>query len=125
MLPSSIVSRWIRQRKKVLLPEPEGPITATTSPLRSVSDTWSSTRTPLNDLPTWFAAIMTARESVAASAGTTAGLLIVLGIAFFHVLEQPGQQQRHEQIKRSRHQKRRGGEITLHDAACGAQDVVQ
>ena len=38
MLPSSMVSRWFRQRRKVLLPEPDGPITATTSPLDRVSD---------------------------------------------------------------------------------------
>src|SRR3546814_5298191 len=106
MLPSSMVSRWIRQRRKVLLPEPDGPMTATTSPLRKVSDTWSSTRAGPNALPIWRAAIITGRSSARAGA-----LLVVLGIAFFHVLEQPGQQQRHDQIERARDQERRGGEI--------------
>ncbi|KAG1261218.1 hypothetical protein G6F66_014371 [Rhizopus arrhizus] len=32
MLPSSMVSRWFRQRRNVLLPEPDGPITATVWP---------------------------------------------------------------------------------------------
>src|SRR5690606_34768214 len=120
MLPSSMVSRWIRQRRKVLLPEPDGPITATTSPLRSVSDTSSSTLTCPNDLPMPRASIMMARSAAPAPA-----LLVVLGIAFFHVLEQPGQQQRHDQIEGRRHQERRRREIALHNAARGAQDIVE
>src|SRR5690606_27430214 len=127
MLPSSMVSRWIRQRRKVLLPEPDGPMTATTSPLRRVSDTSSSTLTCPNDLPMPRASIMTGRSAAAApaAAAPAAALLVVLGIAFFHVLEQPGQQQRHNQIKGRRHQERRRREIALHNAARGAQDIVQ
>src|SRR3546814_904279 len=95
-------------------------MTATPAPLRKVSDTWSSTRAGPNALPIWRAAIITGRSSARAGA-----LLVVLGIAFFHVLEQPGQQQRHDQIERARDQERRGGEIALHDAARGAQDIVE
>jgi hypothetical protein len=41
--PSSIVSSPLMQRSSVVLPEPERPITATTSPDSTASDTLSST----------------------------------------------------------------------------------
>ena len=53
------------------------------------------------------------------------GLLVVFGIALFHTLEEPRQHQRHEEIEGGRDQERRGREVALHDAARGAQDVVE
>src|SRR5690554_592850 len=99
MLPPSMTSRWFKQRRKVLLPEPDGPMTATTSPLRRVSDTPSRTGIPLKDFLMSCASIMILRSSASA-------LIVELGIAFFHALEEPGQHERHEQIKDRRHKER-------------------
>src|SRR5690606_4447646 len=123
MEPPSMISRWFRQRRNVLLPEPEGPIMATTSPLRRVSETPSSTRLSPKDLVMPWASIMTSRGS---RPGTgTALLFIEFGIAFFHALEEPGQNQGHEQVKDGCHQERGGGEVALNDAARRPQNVVQ
>src|SRR5215468_8528992 len=48
--PSSIFSRWLRQRIRVVLPEPEAPTMTTTSPRRTVSVTPLRTSSWPNDL---------------------------------------------------------------------------
>src|SRR6056297_1451212 len=59
--PESKVSRPFRQRRKVDLPEPDGPMTTTTSPLATVVETSSTARTswprPVNTLTTLRASI--------------------------------------------------------------------
>src|SRR5690606_14057907 len=120
MLPPSTISRWLRQRRRMLLPKSEGPMTATTEPSRRVSDTQRSTCTPLKDLVMSLASIMISRSSLWAP-----GLFVESGIAFFHALEEQGEHQRHEQIEHRRNQEGGGGEVALHDATRGAQNIVQ
>ena len=50
MVPSSAWSKKLAQRSSVVLPEPEGPISETTSPLCTVRSTPFSTSSVLNDL---------------------------------------------------------------------------
>src|SRR5574338_52939 len=97
MRPASIVSRWFRQRRKVLLPEPDGPITATTSPLASVSDTPFST----SWLPKRLR--MPSARIIGLVIGAASGLASVIdGMAFLQALEEPGQHQRHQQVETGR-----------------------
>src|SRR5690606_916719 len=96
---------------------------ATTSPLRRVRETPSSTRVLPKDLTISRASIMTSRGSTPAAG--TALLFIEFGIAFFHALEEPGENQRHEQVEDGGYQEGSGGEVTLHDAAGRAQNVIQ
>src|SRR5690606_27713849 len=121
MEPPSMISRWFRQRRKVLLPDPDGPMTATTSPLRKVRETPSSTRLSPKDLMMPWASIMISRESE----GGTAPLFVKFGITFFHALEEPGQHQRHDKVEDGRHQEGGGREVALHDATGCPQDVVE
>ena len=51
-LPESIFSRWFRQRRKVLLPEPDGPIITRSSPRPTVRDTFCRTCRSPNHLST-------------------------------------------------------------------------
>src|SRR3990172_4258537 len=103
MLPRWIVSRWIRQRKKVLLPEPDGPITAMTSPLSTSSETPLSTSTGPKRLCTSTARII--------------GLFIIDSVFFFQTLEAVGQHQGHEQVEGGGHHEGHRCEIALHNAA--------
>src|SRR5690606_34679969 len=121
MEPPSMISRWFRQRRKVLLPDPDGPMTATTSSLREVRATPSSTRLSPRDLMMPLSAIMISCES----AGRTARLVGEFGIAFFHAMEEPGQYQRHDKVEDGRQQEGGGREVALHDATGCPQDVVQ
>src|SRR5574344_2277064 len=113
MWPLSMVSRWFRQRKKVLLPEPEGPITATTSPRATESDTPRSTSCVPKRLRTSRASII----SAAGWAPWAASSLVVSGIALLQALEAPGQHQGHHKIESGGDDERRGGEVALHNAA--------
>src|SRR5450830_47811 len=110
MLPRWMVSRWIRQRRKVLLPDPEGPMTASTSPLSTSSETPLSTSTGPKRLCTSTARII--------------GLFIIDSVFLFQTLEAVGQHQGHEQIKGGSNHERHRREIALNNAACRAQQVV-
>src|SRR5574344_2503533 len=126
MRPLSMVSRWFRQRKKVLLPEPDGPMTATTSPRANSRLIPRSTGVLAKRLQMFSARIMTS-GSMAGTAGM-GGVWDISGVkagmAALQVLENPGQYQRHAQIKTGGHDKGREREVALHHAPRHAQQVV-
>ncbi len=66
MLPRWIFSRWLRQRMKVVLPEPDGPMMTTTSWRLTVSEMPLSTSTRPKDL--WTSTASTTLSTVAAAA---------------------------------------------------------
>src|SRR5574344_886404 len=123
MRPLSMVSRWFRQRKKVLLPEPDGPMMATTSPRANSRLMPRSTGVLAKRLQMFSARIMTSGSS-AGTAGVWDISGVKTGMAALQVLEDPGQYPRHAQRKTRGHDEGREREVALHHAPRHAQQVV-
>src|SRR5690606_11545257 len=94
--------------------------TATTSPLASVSDTPFSTSLAPKRL--W----MPLARIIGLVIGSFIGAASVIdGMAFLQALEEPRQHQRHQQVEARGDDEGGDREVALHDAARGAQQVVE